>query len=71
MLNGKRISSPYIVKAIGNQTYLYSNLTAKNRFIDYYTKNYELSINIVKQKNIEIEKSLKSSNLKYIKEGDF
>ena len=71
MLNGKRISSPYIVKAIGNQTYLYSNLTAKNRFIDYYTKNYELSKNIVKQKNIEIEKSLKSSNLKYIKEGDF
>ena len=70
ILNGQRITSPYIVKAIGNQTYLYSNLTAKNGYIDYYTKNYELSINIVRQRNIEIGKSLKSSNLKYIKEGE-
>ena len=70
MLNGQRIVSPYIVKAIGNQTYLYSNLTAKNGFIDYYTKNYELSIDIIKQKNIEIEKSLKTTNLKYIREGE-
>ena len=70
MLNGQRIVSPYIVKAIGNQTFLYSNLTAKNGYIDYYTKNYELSINIIKQKNIEIEKSFKSSDLKYIKEGE-
>ena len=70
LLNGQRIVSPYIVRAIGNQTYLYSNLTAKNGFIDYYTKNYELSIDIIKQKNIEIEKSLKTLNLKYIKEGE-
>ena len=70
MLNGQKINSPYVVKAIGNQTYLFSNLTAKNGFIDYYTKNYELTIDIIKQKNIEIEKSLKSSNLKYIREGE-
>lgn len=29
LINGQRISSPYEVKAIGNQTYLYSTLNAK------------------------------------------
>lgn len=68
MLNGQRLTSPYEVKAIGNQTYLYSTLTTKNGFIDYYTKNYRLSITIEKQKNIEISKSTTENKIKYIKE---
>lgn len=57
------------LKLFGNQNNIYSTLTAKNGFIDYYTKNYGLSIKIEKQKNIEIKKSLTDSKLKYIKEG--
>lgn len=67
ILNGQKISSPYIIKAIGNQNYLYSTLTAKNGFIDYYTKKYKLSITIEKQKNMEIEKSITEYDLKYVK----
>jgi len=70
LIDGERITSPYVVKVIGNQTYLYSTLTAKNGFIDYYTNNFGLSIGIEKQKNIEIEKSKNDTKLKYIKEGE-
>lgn len=70
LINGQRISSPYEVKAIGNQTYLYSTLNAKNGFIDYYTNQYDLDINIEKQKNIIIDKTNQEINFKYIKEGE-
>lgn len=70
LINGQRISSPYEVKAIGNQTYLYSTLNAKNGFIDYYTNQYDLDINIEKQKNITIDKTNQEINFKYIKEGE-
>ncbi len=70
LINGQRISSPYEVKAIGNQTYLYSTLSAKNGFIDYYTNQYDIDIKIEKQKNITIDKTGQEINFKYIKEGE-
>lgn len=70
LINGQRISSPYEVKAIGNQTYLYSTLNAKNGFIDYYTNQYDIDIKIEKQKNITIDKMSQEINFKYIKEGE-
>lgn len=70
LINGQRISSPYEVKAIGNQTYLYSTLNAKNGFIDYYTNQYDIDIKIEKQKNITIDKTSQEINFKYIKEGE-
>ena len=50
--------------------YLYSTLTAKNGFIDYYIKKFDLSISIEKQKNIEIEKNNKEYKINYIREGE-
>lgn len=70
LINGQRISSPYEVKAIGNQTYLYSTLNAKNGFIDYYTNQYDIDIKIEKQKNVTIDKTGQDVNFKYIKEGE-
>lgn len=70
LINGQRISSPYEVKAIGNQTYLYSTLNAKNGFIDYYTNQYDIDIKIERQKNITIDKMSQEINFKYIKEGE-
>lgn len=70
LINGQRISSPYEIKAIGNQTYLYSTLNAKNGFIDYYTNQYDIDIKVEKQKNVTIDKTNQEVNLKYIKEGE-
>lgn len=70
LINGKRISSPYEVKAIGHQTYLYSTLNAKNGFIDYYSSQYNLDIKIEKQRNVIIDKAEQDVNFKYIKEGE-
>ena len=70
LINGQRTTSPYEVKAIGDQTYLYSTLSTKNGFIEYYTNQYGLNIKIEKQKNIMIEKTNQDINFKYIKEGE-
>lgn len=70
LINGQRITSPYEVKAIGNQTYLYSTLSAKNGFIDYYTNQYGIDIKIEKQNNITINKTNQSFEVKYIKKGE-
>ncbi len=55
-IDGRRIASPYIVKTIGNQTYLSSVLNMKNSgFIDRYTSdNY--SVEYEMRKRVEILK---------------
>lgn len=70
LINGNRIISPYVVKAIGNQTSLYSTLSAKNGFIDYYTKKYNLDIQIEKDNKIIVDSSEEDLKFKYIKEGE-
>lgn len=39
MINGKRISGPYVIKAIGDQKYLESGITLKNGYIDEMNAN--------------------------------
>lgn len=39
MVNGKRISGPYTIKAIGDQKYLESGITLKNGYIDEIKAN--------------------------------
>ena len=39
MVNGKRISGPYTIKAIGDQKYLESGITLKNGYIDEMNAN--------------------------------
>lgn len=54
LVNEDRIVSPYVVKAIGNQTYLSSALSLKNSgFIDTYQKNGK-TVEMLQEKNIVI-----------------
>ena len=64
-VNSKNISSPFVIKAIGDKTYLKSALTIKNGYYDVKSKNgYE--IKVVEGNEIEIDKYSKTVNLKYI-----
>ena len=64
----QRIVSPYVVKAIGNQTYLTSTLCLKNSgFVDKYN-NSGKSVVLEKQRNIKIPKYSEEIEIKYMKE---
>ena len=71
LINEDRVSSPYVVKAIGDETYLSSALSLKTSgFIDSY-KKLGKSVEMRKEKNIEIgayNSSKKLMNFKYAKE---
>ena len=64
-VNSKNISSPYVIKAIGDKTYLKSALTIKNGYYDLKEKN-GYDIKIEEKNNIKINKYSKSVELKYI-----
>lgn len=56
LVNSQNISSPYVVKAIGNKTYLQSALSLKNvGFIDEY-KAYNKNVKLETKNNITINK---------------
>ena len=64
-INDENVASPYVIKAIGDKTYLKSALTIKNGYYDY--KNKEgYSIDIQEKSNIKINKYSKNVNLRYI-----
>ena len=68
MKPSQRIFSPYIVKAIGNQTYLTSSLCQKNiGFVDKYN-NSGKSVKLEKQRNIKIPKYSGNIEIKYMKD---
>ncbi|MBR3720691.1 MAG: DUF881 domain-containing protein, partial [Clostridia bacterium] len=52
MINGKRMNSPFVIKAIGNKKYLESSITIKGGFIDEMEANeksvaYEVSDKVI------------------------
>lgn len=64
----QRLSSPYTIKAIGDQTYLVSTLSLKNSgFIDSHTNSGQ-SVRVEKQKNIVIPKYSWDLTAEYMKE---
>ena len=64
----QRVTSPYVVKAIGNQTYLSSTLNLKdNGFIDKY-KNSGKNVTLATDRNIQIPKNNLDIQIKYLKE---
>lgn len=71
LINEERVTSPYIVKAIGNQTYLSSALSLKNSgYIDKYTVLGK-TISMVQDNNITILAYNSGNNLmehRYAKE---
>lgn len=65
MINSNKIVSPYLVKAIGDKTYLKSALMIKNGYQDIKQKaGYQISIQEVS--NVKIQKYSKDIHLKYI-----
>lgn len=65
---GQRIASPYVIKAIGNQTYLSSTLSLKDSgFIDRY-KASGMDIKLEKGNNIKILKYNGDLKVKYMEE---
>ena len=65
LINQQRVMSPYIIKAIGDQTYLESTLVGKGGYYDTLKKQgYDISIE--KSNNILIKKYNKEISSKYI-----
>ena len=63
LVNEERVTSPYIVKAIGNQTYLSSALSLKNSgYIDKYT-SLGKTVSMSLEKNIRILAYNSNNNL--------
>lgn len=68
IVSGQRVTSPYVVKAIGNQTYLSSTLSLKDSgFIDRYQAS-GMNIKLETNKNIKILKYNGEMKVKYMKE---
>ena len=68
LVNGQRISSPYVVKAIGNQTYLSSTLSLKDSGYIDKAKAVGLNVKLETGKNIKIFKYSGNMEIKYMKE---
>ena len=65
-VNGQRISAPYVIKAIGNQTYLESGLLGNGGSVDELQKDC-YNVTIEKNKRVKILKYNDNINSKYIK----
>lgn len=70
-VNGKRISSPYVVKAIGDTTYLESGLSQKQYGYLDTKKNEGKDVKLTKSEKVEIEAYDGTLlNFKYAKEAE-
>lgn len=68
LVNTKRISSPYVIKAIGSQQYLESALTTKT--VGYLDLHSEKDIKIERQNNIKILKYTDNIKIKYAQDRE-
>ena len=66
LVNSQRIEAPYIVKAIGDKTYLQSALSIKNGYIDQKTAK-GMSVTVEIKNDIKILKYNGNMTLKYMK----
>lgn len=67
-VDGKRLEAPYVVKAIGNQTYLTSVLNMKDSgYVDIYISATDKKVEIEQSKKIEIPKYNGEMIYKYMK----
>lgn len=67
VVNGQRLSAPFVVKAIGNRKYLESGLTAKNGYMDKMQESGKEVI-ITSEKQIEISSYKGEITLKQLNE---
>ena len=68
LVNQQRIIGPYIVKAIGNQTYLESTLVAKDGYLDIWQRQ-GYDVDIEKSNRVEIFKYNKDITVKYMQQN--
>ncbi len=66
MVNGKRVTSPYTIKAIGDSTYLQSALSIKKGYLDEY-KTDGYTISMTTDNNVTINKYEGEMTLNYVK----
>lgn len=64
-VNGRRVLSPYVIKAIGNSKYLESGLTGKGGYIDELL-SLDFDVTLEKSDNIEIVKYKEIIDNKYM-----
>lgn len=64
LVNSNKISSPYVITAIGDQAYLKSALNIKNGYVDTRQKE-GYSISVEEKSNIQIKAYSKEFRLKY------
>lgn len=70
LINSDRVTSPYVVKAIGDQKYLESALNTKTiGFVDK-TLNYGKDITLERQNNIKIYKYDKNLEINHMKDKE-
>lgn len=65
-VNGEKISAPYEIKVIGNQTYLESSLLGKGGYLDEL-QSYGFNISIERMNNITINAYSGQISTKYMK----
>lgn len=67
-VDGNRLEAPYVVKAIGNQTYLTSVLNMKDSgYVDLYNTATDKKVEMEQSKKIEIPKYNGEMTYKYMK----
>ena len=67
MISGQRVTSPFVIKVIGNQTYLSSNLSLKDSGYIDRNRARGMQIEIQTKNNIQIIKSSNDRETKYMK----
>ncbi len=70
IIGGQRVASPFVVKVIGNQTYLSSSLSLKDS--GYIDRNRARGMQVVLEakNNIQIPKNTTDREINYMKEGE-
>lgn len=63
-IEGQKLSSPYIIKCIGNQDYLSSTLNSKDGYVQTYTDS-GITVKMELQNNIKIDKYNGNLDIKY------
>ncbi len=69
VIDGQRVSSPFVIKAIGNQTYLSSSLSLKDSGYIDKAKAVGIDAKLETGKKIKILKYNGELEIKYMKEG--
>lgn len=70
LINGRRTSTPYIVKAIGDRKHLESAITIKGGFLDEMRKVEEKTVGYSVEENIVITKYQGEMPLEYMKKEE-